>query len=33
MKLAFIAVATALLAVSCCPSAPAPSHKYVTPSK
>jgi len=34
MKLAFAAAAAALLAASCCPSAPAPSQpKYVAPSK
>jgi hypothetical protein len=34
MKLAFIAAAAAVLAASCCPSAPAPSHPaYVAPSK
>jgi hypothetical protein len=34
MKLAFIAVATAILAASCCPSAPAPSKPaYMAPSK
>jgi hypothetical protein len=34
MKIAFIAAAAALLAASCCPSAPAPSQPvYVAPTK
>jgi hypothetical protein len=33
MKLVFIAAAAAVLAASCCPSAPQPKPTYVHPAK